>query len=88
MVNNSLQYKLFARFLKERKCYYRFKTERDKSSTIKRAMLDDPYPYSFFVTAFDWEDTPQGSEFWSRLQEQWFQTLKYNRNNAEPQPIP
>lgn len=79
MVNNPSPYKLFARFLKERKCYHRFITQIYKSKALKQGIVYDVYlPRFFLMGAFKWADTPQGNSFWYEIHKQWLQTLKYN----------
>lgn len=79
MVNNSSQYKHFVRFLKERKCYHRFKTEQYKSSTIKSTPLYEHVPSLYVMAAFKWADTPQGNTFWHQMHTEWRQCLTYHR---------
>lgn len=64
----------FKQFLKSRRAWSKW--VRNKKSSINEHeseffMRNAHQPNMFIAAAFTWEDTPEGDDFWSDLDDQW-----------------
>lgn len=90
----------FRNFLKENHCYLQFKenvANRHKNiEYFNNPILNSEYISAFiFDTAFVWDDTPQGWNFWKKIATKWH-TLNLEKilatnekfNNTKTKKIP
>ena len=78
--------KLFIKFLKDKNAYeqymHNFKIHRIKNKELINSNRFTPKEFfintfygDFFAYAFFWNDTPQGFDYWGRLDNEWWHVI-------------
>lgn len=69
---------LFCTFLRKRKAYYTFIRHLGAhSSGALRSYLEGTKPALYFASAFCWKTTPEGPDYWSNLDSEWYHIIKH-----------
>lgn len=84
LLQNMAQYSKFLQFLEEKGCWKEFHEAFEAQMpgyhldpTLWDIMVGDEF---FFGRVFDWELTPQGRDFWAKIDQEWYElVIKVNR---------
>lgn len=71
---------VFIQFLKDNHCYNEFlENLRNDSRIFNCINLDDLFIEfeETWINAFDWSNTPEGTEFWINLDYEWSNIVKH-----------
>lgn len=64
--------KRFIEFLKEERCYDKFIANYTKGPSVSlRRYLKNTVPSQYIYSAFYWDTTPEGIEYWLGVQKKW-----------------
>lgn len=69
-VNKNLYIKTFIYLLKKEKCYNKYRLN------IPFNVLSNLSPRCFLSSAFIWDNTSEGHDFWRNIDNKWFNIIK------------
>lgn len=69
------EFAMFSFFLMKRDLFEKFLryTRRAHGHSLASYLMDAT-PKTFLLNAFSWKDTDEGTDFWSRLHDEWLAT--------------